>query len=564
MPKKAAAKPDKTQERLRELALLNAAEHDGKSDAKAITGRFLAETPAARKDAAKILELAGKVCAAVNRLGLDKQRAEIKKLGLEEKKVEKAQAELPELPHATGRVVMRFAPNPNGPLSVGRARTALLNWWYAQRYRGDFILRFDDTDPKVKTPIKEAYDWILEDLKWLGVRPEKTFRASERLETYYKHAQQLVADGKAYICLCAADQFKRMKETKKACPHRDAKKPEQLAAWEDFFKRFKEGEAVVRLKTDVAHPDPAMREFPILRIVDEPVHPLSKARVWPLYDFASAIDDHEFGVTHVIRGTEFGKTHIKQGFIFDAFGWKYPENILVGKFLVAGVKSTTDMRGMIARKEISGWDDPRSGTLMSLRKRGFTPQAVAQFVKAGGLTKADVQVSLETLDTINRKLIDPSTPRYWFVADPIEVEIEGAEPQTIMARSHPEKKDMGTRTLHFKKVVLVSKSDAPLLKKGAEVRLKELFNIKAIASEGDKVRAQFTTKAVKADLQIIQWVPLEEKISLMLVMPDATERRGAAEKNIEKEVGKTVQFERVGFARIDKLNKDLIGYYAHK
>jgi len=549
-------------ELIKKHALLNAVQHGGKASEKAVLGKVLGENAELKKEMKRLAADIKKIVGAVNRLSLEAQQKEIEKLGVAVEKKE-SKRELPPLPHAEGQVVMRFAPNPDGPLSLGRSRQALLNWWYVKKYRGSFVLRFDDTDPKIKTPIKEAYDWIEKDLKWLGVEPSLVVRASERLDVYYKFAEQMIKEGGAYVCLCTADDFKSYRTKGLACPDREMEVEEQVVRWKNLFRQYKEGQAVVRIKTDMIHKNPAIRDWPALRIVDNPKHPFSKARVWPLYDFASAIDDHELGITHVIRGRDFEMSEVKQGFVYQHFGWSYPHNIVTGKMMVAGVKSTSEARRMIEEGKVDGWDDPRLPTLMALRRRGFEPDAIKQFIFDAGLTKGDTTVSMETLETINRKLIDAKTNRYFFVADPVEVEVSGAEPQLSNPPLHPEDEKRGHRELHFKQRVLVSRDDLQSLKKGSSVRLKNLFTIK-VRSDGEKITADFVSKAKEKGLQIIHWLPVEEKVPLVLKMPDGSSREGFAEPAAAEQAGRVVQFERVGFARLEKLNKILVAYYTHR
>lgn len=182
-------------------ALQNAVRY-GSADFKAVTGRVFSEADVRDKKA--LLDKIRQVVEEVNGM---KQGERISKLmeidpKLLEDKPKEERKELPELENVKGRVVMRFAPNPSGAISLGRSRQAILNWLYCQKYNGNFILRFDDSDPKIKVPEKEAYKWIEEDLKWLGINPWKIVIQSSRLEIYYKYAWELFKMGKMYICKC--------------------------------------------------------------------------------------------------------------------------------------------------------------------------------------------------------------------------------------------------------------------------------------------------------------------------------------------------------------------------
>lgn len=548
---------------IKKYALLNALEFEGKADSKAVLGKVLREIPSSKKNIPKTAGLIEVIIKEVNKLSLKNQEKEIKKFRVKKEKKKKERTELPPLKNAGKEVVMRFAPNPGGALSLGRSRAALLNWFYVEKYKGKYILRMDDTDPKIKPPIKEAYNWIYEDLKWLGIKTSLRIMASKRFEMYDKYAEKLIDQENAYICTCPQDKFNKLKEEGEACPCRDMSLIEQRKRWKSLFSTYKEGDAVVRLKTDIKHRNPALRDYVILKIMNKPEHPFSKAKVWPLYDFASAIDDHLLGITHVIRGTEFTITIEKQGYIYKYLGWKYPECMLVGKLIVGGLKSTSEIRKLIEQGELEGWDDVRLGTLMSLRKRGFQAEAIKEFIKSLRLTKGDIHVSMDILESFNRKIIDKKSDRYFFVSEPIEVEIKGGKRKNAKILLHPDFKKRGYRNLEFKGSVYISKDDLNLIRKNKEIRLKDLFNIKIVKGGSEKIKTKYSGDKVKK-IPVIQWLPKEKNIPLTLIMNDGSKKEGLAEEKCKNLNNKIVQFERVGFARVVKERGKLIAYFTHK
>ncbi len=305
-------------------ALVNAVAYGGKSTPGAVIGKVVAENPELKKDMQVLAKEVVKIVKQVNSWSLTEQKKELAKFGKIEKPEIEQRVGLPELPNVKGKVVMRFAPNPSGPLHIGHIRQALLNDEYVKRHKGKFILRFDDTDPKsdVKPPMKEAYHWIREDLKWLGVKVSQEAMASSRLETYYKYFEKLLEMGNAYVCTCDANEWRERKERSEPCEHRDDDARMQIERWKKMFKKFKEGEAVARMKTDINHPDPAARDWATFRIIDKPNHVMvgNKYRVWPLLDFASSIDDHEFETTHIIRGVDLNISEVRQRFLYNYFG----------------------------------------------------------------------------------------------------------------------------------------------------------------------------------------------------------------------------------------------------
>ncbi|BAA30798.1 glutamate--tRNA ligase [Pyrococcus horikoshii] len=560
-------------------ALINAIEHGGKANLKAVIGKVLGENPELRPRAKEIIPIINKVVEEVNSLARDEQLEKLKDIYPEyfEKKEEKKEKKgLPLLPKAEkGKVVTRFAPNPDGAFHLGNARAAILSYEYAKMYGGKFILRFDDTDPKVKRPEPIFYKMIIEDLEWLGIKPDEIVYASDRLEIYYKYAEELIKMGKAYVCTCPPEKFRELRDKGIPCPHRDEPVEVQLERWKKMLNgEYKEGEAVVRIKTDLNHPNPAVRDWPALRIIDNPNHPRTgnKYRVWPLYNFASAIDDHELGVTHIFRGQEHAENETRQRYIYEYFGWEYPVTIHHGRLSIEGVVlSKSKTRKGIEEGKYLGWDDPRLGTIRALRRRGILPEAIKELIIEVGLKKSDATISWENLAAINRKLVDPIANRYFFVADPIPMEVEGAPEFIAEIPLHPDHPERGVRRLKFtpERPVYVSKDDLNLLKPGNFVRLKDLFNVE-ILEVGDKIRARFYSFeyeiAKKNRWKMVHWVT--EGRPCEVIIPEGDElvvRKGLLEKDAKVQVNEIVQFERFGFVRIDRIEGDkVIAIYAHK
>ncbi len=213
---------------------------------------------------------------------------------------------LPELPGAEeGNVVMRMAPGPSGPLHLGHTRVSILNDEYVKRYKGTYIDRLEDTNPEKIDP--DAYKMIPEDLEWLGVHVDRTVIQSDRFEIYYDIARKLIDLGKAYVCTCPAEPWRKMKEEEKACLHHDQSPEEAHEGLDKMLSHYYgEEEAVLVIKTDIHHPNPAIRDFIGLRIVDTVPHPRTGTRytVYPMMNFSVAIDDHLLGMTHIIRGKD--------------------------------------------------------------------------------------------------------------------------------------------------------------------------------------------------------------------------------------------------------------------
>ncbi|MDI9632504.1 MAG: glutamate--tRNA ligase [Methanolinea sp.] len=472
---------------------------------------------------------------------------------------------LPPLEGAEKGVVMRFAPNPSGPLHLGHARAAILNDAYVRQYGGKYILRIEDTDPKRIDPA--AYAMVREDAEWLGLAISDIVYQSDRLEIYYAHARRLIEIGGAYVCTCEPARFKELKMAGRPCPCRDLSPEEHLEAFEMMLSgEFGEGEATVRVKTDLAHPDPAMRDFPAIRILKSPPHPRKDAFVYPLMNFSVAVDDHLLGITHVIRGKDHIANTRRQRYIFEYFGWEQPVYRHYGRMGIEGVVlSTSQMREGIAAGAYSGWDDIRLGTLRAIARRGITPEAVRQAIIEIGIGETDISFSWENLYAHNRDVVDPVANRYFFVPDPLEVTVEGAPRQTARALLHPTHPERGSRELRFEGTALVPRRELP--EGGGMVRLKDLFNVEVIGEPGGprfSYAGDSLADARRKKAPIIQWLPPADAIHCTLVTPQGPVE-GACERRVSAEVGRVVQFERVCFARVDAAGKEgIVAYFAHR
>ena len=560
---------DEPKELLFLCALQNAVKHGGVPQAGAVIGMVMGAHPELRSRAKEVSALAKEAIADVaalspeERVVLLQTRAPAMYASLslkhEHKKV------LPDLEKAEKGVVMRFAPNPSGPLHIGHARAAALNDAYVKQYGGRYILRIEDTDPKRVDP--DAYGMVVEDLKWLGLGITETVTQSDRLSLYYDLCTQLIGKGGAYVCTCNNEHFRELKEAKTACPCRDQSMEKNLELWQKMLDHvFKEGEATVRIRTDLDNPDPAMRDFPAFRILDSPPHPKVKAHVYPLMNFSVVADDHLLGVTHVIRGKDHIANTRRQQYIYDHFGWQVPVYRHYGRMGIEGVVlSTSQMRLGIKAGTYTGWDDIRLGTLRALARRGISPEAVRNAMLAIGTGDTDISFSWDNLYAENRKIVDPVANRYFFVPDPVEAKIEGAARHTAHAMLHPGDAARGSRTLEFDTTVLIPKSE---ISEGMSmIRLKDLFNVKvewdhgipSFSFGGDSLA---DARAAKA--RIIQWLPAQDAVPCTLLTQEGG-MTGACEPLVRTERGNVVQFERVGFARIDAVDATGIrAYFTHK
>ncbi len=555
-------------ELIRQWTLLNAIEHGGEADTGAIIGKIVAEKPELKSEIQELKGNVNEIVSEVNEIDLEEQKSELEEIGAPERE-EKEEGGLKELPETErySNIVTRFAPNPNGPLHLGHVRTAVLSYEYAKRNDGDFILRFEDTNPIDAEEI--FYDMVREDLDWLGLDWSEEYIQSDRIDMYYEHLEKLLEDENAYVCDCEPEKFKGLRDDGEPCPCRALTAEENFERWEKMKNGgYEEGEAAVRIKTDIEHDNPALRDWPALRIVDA-THPKTgdKYRVWPLYNFSVTIDDHKMGVTHVVRGKEHEINERKQRQLFEHFGWEYPTAIQHGRLSVSGtVLSKTQISKGIDEGKFDGYDDVRLGTIRAVRRRGITPEALREIVLDVGTTKADSSLSMDTLYTKNRRVIDEEANRFFFVKDPEKLLISNPpEKEEVSLRLHPDDLERGDRNLplEFEDGLLkvwLSKGDLQDADVGDIIRLKDFFNFELVSK--DPLKAEFEGYELK-DGPKIQWVSKDPQETEVL-KPDGTIEEGYSEPEVSNlNVGDVVQFERYGFVRIDEKNSVVTAVYTH-
>ena len=555
---------------LRKYALQNALEYDGQGQVGSVMGRVMGENADLRSRAK---ELTGFIAAQVkvaNDLAAEKGLDHIRELLASEspdaleKKVKERREGLPPLPNAEdGKVVLRFAPNPNGPLSLGHARGVVINTELANMHDGEVILRFDDTDSVVKRPDPEAYAMIEDDFTWLaGREPDRIIRASERMDVYLEYAAKTLSESHAYVCECSAEAFKEFRTTKTACPCRSRTAEDNLNLWQQMNDgTILPGGAVVRIRTDMALKNPALRDWPALRI-QHADHPMvgERYKVWPLLDFQSAIEDHLQEVTHIVRGKDLMDSTRKQTLLYEKFGWTYPETLYWGRVKVHefGGFSTSQMKSDIAEGTYSGWDDPRLPTLRAMRRRGYDAGAMRKFWVDLGLNQKDISVPLSTLNSLNAKAVDADAPRLSFVREPqtIVLDLSRVELDCVVLPIHPEHPDKGTRQWPLSMDSITVNIPSEDFTTDGPIRLKDFADIQIhhdTDSRGDVIRTERV-----GNTPIIHWLPENMATPATLMLEEEGElviASGLLENNSYPE-GTVVQLERMGFAILEGLDEN--------
>ena len=568
---------DKIHQTARLYALQNAVQFTGKAHPKAVIGKVIAVCKKENISPKEIIPVVHKLVKEINSLSLEEQRRLLAKEAPELLHKEKQERDfsLPELEFAEpGKVITRFPPEPNGFLHIGHAKAAFIDYEYAKKYDGTFILRFDDTNPENAQSM--FYDAQKEDLQWLGISWDKEYCTSSNLPTHYKLAEQLIEQGDAYLCRCAADDIKHGRYHAKACSCRDKSKGSMIDTWHEFINGGEEG-GILRLKGDMQSVNTAMRDPTLFRVIDAE-HPLqgTKYRVWPTYDFAGAVEDSISGVTHPFRTKEYELRDAVYFHLLSLLKLRKPHLMEFARLSIKGMPvSKRKIKPLIDQGIVSGYDDPRLPTLRGLQRRGIVPEAIKQFVIEQGLSKVESTVDFSVLEAVNRKHLDPQVKRFFFVPDPHKLEVTKAPKTTVDLPFHPTEK-LGTRKVQTESTFYIPGDEATQFKKGDIFRLKELYNVTVLLT-GKSLKVQYAGKDILPNTKKLQWVT-DNSIPFSILKPgllfkgDTVDKEsmqtitGRAEQAIQTvSPGEIIQFERVGFTRIETTDANQQqGIFAHK
>ena len=381
------------EKKARAYALKNAIAYKGNANQGAVISALFNE--GLEKD--KVKEVAPKISEIIkeiNSLSLEEQKKEFELLK-EEVSERETREGLPEIPNTENGVYTRIAPSPSGGMHVGHALTASISYLYFKKYGGKFYVRIEDTNPENILP--EAYELLKQDSEWLFEGNAEIIIQSERMKIYYDYAKKLIKKGYAFVCTCSSEDFKKYVDKKKDCPCKKIGVDEQIERWNKMLLKnsennFKQGEAILRFASDMNNPNPAMRGFPLARI-NETSHPIqkNKYRVWPLMNLAVAIDDIEFGMTHIIRAKDHRDNAKRQEMIFKALDKqdKIPWTAFLGRWHIKGLKlSASQISRDIKEGKYSGWDDSKLPTLQALKHK-YKPLAFHRFAENRGLSEVD-------------------------------------------------------------------------------------------------------------------------------------------------------------------------------
>ena len=406
---------------------------------------------------------------------------------------------------ASGRykeVITRFPPEPNGYLHIGHAKSILLNYGLAKEYNGKFNMRFDDTNP---TKEKEEFvNSIVEDVKWLGAEFDEVKFASNYFDKMYECAVLLIKKGLAYVCDLTADEIKEYRgdynTPGKDSPYRNRSVDENLKLFDEMKNGvYKDGKKVLRAKIDMSSPNINMRDPILYRIAHIP-HNITKDKwcIYPMYDFAHPLEDAIENITHSCCTLEFEDHRPLYDWVVNNCDFKNPpRQIEFAKlYLTNVVTGKRYIKKLVEDKIVDGWDDPRLVTIASLRRRGYTPEAIKMFIELSGISKAQSSSEMDMLEYCVREDLKLKCKRMWAILNPIKLIIENypEDKQEILTVPYNvENESLGSREITFSKELYIDADDFMInppnkyyrLYVGNEVRLMNAYFVKATRYDVD-------------------------------------------------------------------------------
>ena len=562
-------------------SLFNASQHAGKANLGSIINKIIAEKPELKSDIKNLMNEIKPIVEKINSMSPEKQIELLQKdfPNMKSKTKHDEKFPLPSLPNFNSyeKIITRFSPNPNGHLHIGHVKAFRLDLRYAQKHSGKLFLRFDDTNPiAIKT---EFYNEILENLDWMGIIPDQITYTSDYLDEIYKIATQMFYDNHLYICECESDLIKNNRLKKQTCEHSLSDNSDKQIS--DFLSSRING--VVRFKGDMKSDNTAMRDPIMLRlVVGEHPRTGKKYNIWPTYDLAAPITDCLEKVSHALRSKEFELrdelyNEITQILSNQGKLKSRPSLVSFSRLSMKGSPtSKSNIKSLLDKGQIDNWHDIRLVTLSALHKRGFIPEGISNFVDSLGLSKSESSPDFELLASFNRKARDKSDKRYFFVPNPVKLQINNVPIKSITLNHHPTE-NLGNRTIELSDEFYVSHDDVDSLNTGDEIRLMDLFNIKII-EKTNTITADYTSTKPLSNLKKIQWVshdgidfnlliPDNEKYTLASdgsfeFLPDSlTTRNGIAESHCKTLTeGDMLQFNRIGFCRVISENSAILSH----
>jgi len=365
-------------------------------------------------------------------------------------------------------IITRFPPEPNAYLHIGHARAIITNFELAKAFNGSTNLRFDDTNPAKED--KEFVDGIIYDLAWLGYKPKNVFYGSDYFEKTYEKAIMLIKKGLAYVDDLSQEEISAyrgtLNEPGKNSPYRDRSVEENLKLFEEMREgKYKDGEKTLRAKIDMSSPNINMRDPVMYRILHINHHRQgTKWCIFPMYDFAHPLQDSFEGITHSLCSLEYDNHRVLYDWVVDNCEIeKKPHQYEFGRLNITNtIMSKRYLRALVDSKKVSGYDDPRMPTLCGLRRRGFTPDAIRNFILGTGLSRVNSTVSSDELDEALRNDLKLKALRPNAVINPVKVIIDNypeGQVEYLDCPNNQENEELGSRKIAFSREVYIERED---------------------------------------------------------------------------------------------------------
>jgi len=423
-----------------------------------------------------------------------------------------------------GKVVTRFPPEPSGYLHIGHAKAALLNYTYSQVYGGKMLLRFDDTNPAKEK--QEYQDAIVEDLKALGIRHEKTTYASDYIDFLAELMEKMIREGKAYVDDTDADTMKEQRRAGVESKCREQPQERNLAMWKEILAGSPEGQKyAVRAKIDMQCLNMCMRDPVFYRCkVDVPHHRHgTRYKAYPTYDFCCAIIDSKEGVTHALRSLEYSDRAHMYEWVLKNTGFKHVELTEFSRMnFDYTVLSKRKLTKLVDEGIVTGWDDPRMPTVRGVLRRGLTVEALKEFVMTQGASRNTNSMSWDKIWAINKQRIDPVVPRFCAMEKKGLVKVtlkDGpAAPEKKTGDLHPKNPEVGKKDFFVAREIYLRHEDCQVLKDGEEITLMSWGNcvIDKLERKGDTVTSASghlnLEGSVKSTKYKLNWLPVMDKL----------------------------------------------------
>ena len=365
-------------------------------------------------------------------------------------------------------IITRFPPEPNAYLHIGHARAIITNFELAKAFNGKTNLRFDDTNPAKED--KEFVEGIIEDLAWLGYKPANIFYGSDYFEATYQKAIDLIKRGLAYVDDLSQEEISKyrgtLNEPGKNSPYRDRSVEENLKLFEEMKEgKYADGEKTLRAKIDMASPNINMRDPVMYRILHINHHRQgTKWCIFPMYDFAHPLQDSFEGITHSLCSLEYDNHRVLYDWVVDNCGIeKKPHQYEFGRLNITNtIMSKRYLRALVDAGKVSGYDDPRMPTLCGLRRRGFTPDSIRNFILGTGLSRVNSTVEADQLDEELRSDLRLKAIRPNAVINPVKVIIDNypeGKVEWLDAPNNQENEELGSRKISFSREVYIERED---------------------------------------------------------------------------------------------------------